>query len=172
MGAVSRQNKRGATRHERGEEERIMDQTQKLLQSIVENSRMGEDACDQLLQRAQDAALRQELMREKEFYGCAARDAENKLCAMGAKPHPKGPMARMGLWMGMQMNTAMDTSASHLADIVIQGATMGVVELTKARNSNPDADAEAHGIAANLITRQQESIDRLKAFLREKVVVK
>lgn len=143
----------------------------KLMQSIVENGRMGEDACEQLLQKTEDMALRQELMREKQDYASAVRAAEEKLCELGVKPHPKGPMARMGMWMGMEMNTAMDTSASHIAEIVIQGATMGVVELTKARNDNPDADTQAQGIAAGLIACQQEAIERLKAFLREKVMV-
>ena len=149
-----------------------MNQTQKLLQAIVENGRMGEEACDQLLTRTEDKAMRQELMLEKQHYEAAARDAEMRLCEMGIKPEPKGPMARMGLWMGMQINTAMDQSNSHIADIVIQGATMGVVAITKARNSYTEADAEAQGIASNLITKQQEAIERLKTFLREQVVVK
>lgn len=149
-----------------------MDQTQKLLQTIVENGRMGEDACDQLLTRTEDINMRKELMLEKQHYASAARDAETRLYEMGVRPEPKGPMARMGLWMGMQINTAVDQTSSHIADIVIQGLTMGVVALTKARNSYTDADAEAQGIASNLITRQQEAIDRLKTFLSEQVVVK
>lgn len=149
-----------------------MNQTEKLLQNIVENGRMGEDACGQLLQRAEGEGIRQELMQEKQHYADAVKKAEDKLTAMGVHPQPKGPMARMGLWMGMQINTMMDRSESHIADMVIQGATMGVVELTKARNSLPDADAEAHGIAAGLITAQQEAIDRLKTFLSQKAVVK
>ena len=149
-----------------------MNQTQKLLQAIVENGRMGEDACDQLLSRTEDQAMRQELMREKEDYAAAARDAEKLLYDQGVHPEPKGPMARMGLWMGMQINTAMDQSNSHIADLVIQGATMGVVAITRARNSFTEADAEAQGIASNLITKQQEAIERLKTFLREQVVVK
>ena len=149
-----------------------MDQTKKLLQMIVENGRMGEDACDQLLSRTEDMEMRKELMQEKQDYAASARDAETLLYNQGVRPEPKGPMARMGLWMGMQLNTAMDQSNSHIADIVIQGATMGVVELTKARNSCPDADAEAQGIASNLITKQQEAIERLKTFLRVQSVVK
>lgn len=149
-----------------------MNQTQKLLQTIVENGRMGEDALDQLLTRTEDINLRRELMQEKEDYASAARDAETMLYEQGVRPEPKGPMARMGLWMGMQINTATDQSASHIADITIQGATMGVVALTKARNSFTEADAQAQGIASNLITKQQEAIDRLKAFLSERVVVK
>lgn len=148
-----------------------MDQTKRLLQSIVENARMGADACDQVLKKCEDMELRRELMREAQFYESAATDAEMKLSSMGGKPHPKGPMARMGLWMGMQMNTLVDTTTPHLADLVTQGASMGIVEMTKARNSNPGADAEAQGIAASLTEQQQASIDRLKPFLREKSVV-
>lgn len=149
-----------------------MNPTQKLLQSIVENARMGEDACAQLLRRAQDNAIRQELMLEKQHYAQAARDAEQQLYQLGVQPHPKGAAARMGLWMGMQLNTMMDHTSAHIADMLIQGATMGVIELTKARNSLSDANAQAQGIAADLITKQQEAIDRLKAFLQQKSVVK
>ena len=149
-----------------------MNQTHKLLQTIVENGRMGEEACDQLLKKTEDMELRQELMMEKEHYASAARDAETMLSQQGITPHPKGPMARMGLWMGMEMNTAVDQTSSHIADIVIQGATMGVVALTKARNSYNEADAQAQGIASNLIARQQDAIERLKSFLHEQVVVK
>lgn len=148
-----------------------MDQTRMLLQSIVENARMGADACGQLLEKCRNADLREELLREREQYENAARSAEGQLQARGIQPHPKGAMACMGMWMGMQFNTMTDTSASHIAEITIQGANMGVVEITKMRNSCPDAGAEAQGVASNLIAQQQDAIDRLKAFLQEKVVV-
>lgn len=149
-----------------------MNQTRNLLQSIVENARVGEDACDQLLSRTKDENLRMELMNERQQYAGFARDAEMMLENIGVHPRPQGMMERMGMWMGMQFNTAMDHSASHIADMLIQGATMGVVEITKARNSNPDADAQAHGVAADMIAKQQEAIDRLKSFLKQKSVVK
>ena len=147
-----------------------MNQTEKLLQSIIENARLGEDACDQLLSRAEELKIREELMLEKQNYAATVRDAECMLQEMGMRPRPKGMMARMGMWMGMQMDTMTDRSASHIADMLIQGSTMGIVEITKARNSLPDADGKAHGIAADMITKQQEAIDRLKAFLHQKAV--
>lgn len=148
-----------------------MDQTQKLLQEIIKNSRTGADACEQLLVKTEDIGLREELMKEKQIYSDAVRDAEAKMYAMGARPQPLGVTERAGMWMGMQMNTITDKSPSHIADMVIQGATMGIVSLTKARNSFSEADAEAQGIASWLITEQQEAIDRLKVFLQEKVKV-
>lgn len=142
-----------------------MNQTQKLLQSIVENARTGMDACDQLLTRTDDAEMRNELMNEKTQYETFARDAEQSLFATGEHPHAKGPLSRAGMWMGIQMNTLTDATSSHIADIVIQGATMGVIGMTRDRNQLPDADEHAHDIASNFITAQQEAIDRLKNFL-------
>lgn len=149
-----------------------MNQTEKLLQCIIENARLGEDACDQLLSKAEEKEIRDELMLEKQHYAAFVRDAEMQLQQLGITPRPKGMMARMGMWMGMQMDTMTDRSASHIADMLIQGSTMGIVEITKARNTFSDADGQAHGIAADMIAKQQETIDRLKAFLHEKAVVK
>ena len=135
-----------------------MDQTQKLLQTIVENARMGEDACRQLFDRTEDLNLREELNREKRDYENAAAQAE-------------GMLERMGMWMGMQFNTMTERSTSHIAELLIQGCTMGVVEITKVRSTCPDADADAQGVASGLITCQQEAIERLKSFLGAKVMV-
>ena len=72
-------------------------------------------------------------------------------------------MSRAGMWIGVKTNTLADDSAAHLAEIIIQGATMGVIAITRARNDLPDASPEAQDMAANLITVQQDAIERLKA---------
>jgi len=145
-----------------------MEQSEKLLQSIVENARMGKNACDQLLKKAEGEEIRREITLEREKYDQLARKAEEYMHQLGIVPKPEGMMQRMGMWMGMEMNTLTDKTPSHIADMLIQGATMGVVEMTKARNSNPDASAEARGIASNFITAQQDAIERLKSFLLQK----
>lgn len=142
-----------------------MTQTQKLLQSVVENARTGLDGCEQLVQRAEDPGIRDELMRQCQQYQNFVRDAERALADAGAKPHRKNPIERVGMWMGVQMNTMTDTSPSHIADMIIQGATMGVTEMTKDMNATPEADGNARGIASSFITAQQENIDKMKAFL-------
>lgn len=142
-----------------------MDQTGKLLSRVAENARTGYDAASQLLARTQDEEMRRELASERDYYRDAARDAEEKLGRLGAKFDGKGPIARAGMWAGIRMNTFVDRSSSHLADIVIQGATMGVIDTTKARGEFPDASAEAQEAASDFITRQQEAIERMKDFL-------
>lgn len=142
-----------------------MDDTQKLLQSVVENARTGLDACEQLIRKTKDAAVRDQLMTQRERYQSFAQDAERALCAAGGQPHAKNPMGRLGMWMGIQMNTMTDDSASHIAEIVIQGATMGVIETMRDRAALASANAEAQGMAAAFIKAQEEDIEAFKKFL-------
>ena len=142
-----------------------MNQTQKLLGEIVENARMGASACEQLAKKAKDIDIKNELMQQQQVYEGAILDAEKRLYEIGARPGTTPITQRMGAWIGMEINTLTDVSAAHLAEMTIQGATMGIISLTKARSACPDADAQAQGVAAALIEKQQEGIDRLKSYL-------
>jgi hypothetical protein len=143
-------------------------QTQKLLQSVVENARSGLDACEQLLGKVTDGEMRGELMTQRAQYQNFAQDAEKALYAAGGQPHRKNPLERVGMWMGVEMNTMTDVTPPHIADMLIQGATMGIVGMTKDRNDLPEADANAQGIASSFITAQQENIEKLKGYLTAK----
>ena len=142
-----------------------MNQTIELLQRTLENARMGEDAFGQLLDKTRDQGLRAELMYQQVQYRAIVRTAEEQLYAAGGVPHAKAGMARVGAWMGMEMGTMLDRSPEHVADMVIQGQTMGVIEMTKARNELMDADAQAQGVASDFLAKQQDGIERMKAFL-------
>ena len=142
-----------------------MDQTTSLLNCVAENARTSAEATEQLIKRTNDAEMRQELTFQRDQYTRIKLDAEYHLGNMGEKPHYKGPLAKTGMWAGIAMNTYADHSNSHLADIMIQGVTMGIIETTKSRNENHEASADAQGVASNFITAQQDSIERMKQFL-------
>ena len=129
-----------------------MNHTQKLLQRVADGAHTGADGCDWLLERTEDEEMRRELDAERRQYAQFADRAERAL-------------ARAGMWMGIQMNTMTDATSTHVADILIQGATMGVVSMTRDRRELDEADAQAQGLASDLITAQQSAIERLKAFL-------
>lgn len=142
-----------------------MDQTQALLNEVVHSARVGLDACEQLMQHTSDADLRKELMTEREQYQAFIRDGEQTLFALGGEPHAQSAVKRAGMWMGIQFNTMTDDSAEHICEILIQGLTMGLIEITKQRTAYPDASAEAQGIASNFLVTQRDAIDRLLAAL-------
>lgn len=148
-----------------------MNETIQLLQDVVRNARTGEEAIGQLMDKAESQEMRHELDREREQYRASARDAESALAAAGGQSEPVGLMQKAGMWVGTQMNTLTDRSNAHIAEMVIQGATMGIIEMTRARNTYPDADDSAAGLASRFIVEQNDIINRQKAYLKDEVLV-
>lgn len=63
------------------------------------------------------------------------------------------------------MNTLIDKTSSHIAEMMMQGNMMGVIEITKTIKHNPDADAAALQLARDLLQTQENNIQELKQFL-------
>lgn len=148
-----------------------MNETIQLLKDVAKNARSGEEAVSELMEKVESAEMRGELDRELKQYRDTAYRAESALAAAGGEPEPINPMQRAGMWMGTQLNTLVDRTNAHIAEMVIQGATMGIIEMTKAKNTCPDADPGAAGIASRFIVDQNDIIERQKAYLREPAAV-
>ena len=142
-----------------------MNDTVQLLQDVVRNARTGVDAVDQLLDQAEGPGMRAALEASRNQYIQSAREGERALSDAGGEPEPVGAMSKIGMWMGLKAETLMDHSDAHIAEIMIQGANMGVIEMTKSLNTYEYADPQARGIASSFIVRQNETIDRQKPFL-------
>jgi len=63
------------------------------------------------------------------------------------------------------MNTVLDKTPSHIADLVIQGNNMGIIGMNKAINHHRLCDKKITNLANELISIQKENIDNLTQFL-------
>jgi hypothetical protein len=104
---------------------------------------------------------------ELEKYEEFAKEIRDILFKNGDEPKEESFMAKLGVKMGVMMNTMMDESVSHIADMMIQGATMGITDTTKLvrENENSPCSEEALALARRIIKYEEESIERLKEFL-------
>ena len=142
-----------------------MNETVQLLQDVVRNARTGQSAVEQLMKKTDDSRMRDELVKEREAYAVTRREGEQALLDAGGRAEPVGAMTRAGMWVGLEAETLADRSDAHIAEIVIQGATMGVIEMTKSLNTYDAADPYARGLASRFVVQQNEAIDRQKGFL-------
>lgn len=142
-----------------------MDQTAKLARTVSETARMGISAIDLMLNKVEDEGMREELYREKRGYEKCDRMAEEIMADYGVKAKNASPLTKAETWMGIQMDTLTDRSNSHIADMLIQGSTMGIIELTRAENENPDAQENAKSLAREYLAGEAASIERLKKYL-------
>lgn len=79
---------------------------------------------------------------------------------------PKPLISKMGAYFGINMEVMKDNSDSRLADMLIQGLTMGVLNVTKKIDTfKGDADKEIIKLGKEFKDFQQKSIDKLKVYL-------
>lgn len=79
---------------------------------------------------------------------------------------PKPLISKMGAYFGINMEVMKDNSDSRLADMLIQGLTMGVLNVTKKVDTfKGDADKEIIKLGKEFKDFQQKSIDKLKVYL-------
>jgi translation initiation factor 2B subunit (eIF-2B alpha/beta/delta family) len=76
-------------------------------------------------------------------------------------------MTRLSARMGVALNTMIDSTTSHIAEMMIQGSNMGITDMTKLLN-----DHTAHGtakkaaeLAREVIAFEEENLERLKKYL-------
>ena len=78
----------------------------------------------------------------------------------------KPAISKVGAYFGINMEIMKDNSDSRVADMLIQGLTMGVLNVTKKLdNYKSDADKDILKLAENFKVFQQKAIDMLKKYL-------
>ena len=74
-------------------------------------------------------------------------------------------MAKIGSLTSIKVGTFFDNSNSHIANKLIQGTSMGIIELKKALNSYKILDDEIKEVANNLYVAESKFFTSLQEFL-------
>lgn len=153
------------TQHENQNTNQAANQSIQLLQEIIRAARDGAEGLSLVMEKTDNQSLRQLLSEEKKQYAAAEQEAGEQLINHGGQADPESMMNRAGMWMGMQMNTLMDKSPSHLAELLMQGNIMGIVSLIRTKNSLPNADQASINLFDRMIALQSDMIEQAKAYL-------
>ena len=76
-------------------------------------------------------------------------------------------MAKAGSKIGMAMNTMNDSTTSHLAQMVIEGNTMGITELTRLvrEHENTSCSESTITLTRDAIRFLEVEVERTKEYL-------
>lgn len=138
----------------------------KIVNYIMQNCEMGISSLKKLREMLESNDMQQELSEElqnyKSIYDKASKINEN----LHGERTPVCMMQKFMAKMGIKMNVMMDKSDSHIAEMLIQGTNMGIIELNKILNSNPDySNEEILSILKELLQFEENRINKLKAYL-------
>lgn len=136
------------------------------LNKIYQNAQMGSNSITYVCEKTEDTNLLTQLRIQLQEYNEIASEAANALLENDNIPKEKGPMAQVGLWSSVQMNTLVDKTSSHIAEMMMQGNSMGVIDMAKALRKYKNADKETVALGEKLIKTEEENFQRMKPFLQ------
>lgn len=142
-----------------------MEEKINVLDELNKGACMGMDAIKYIIPKTDDKKFKKELDKEYKNYQVIS-DKINRLYSnySGDYPHETSKMEDAMTWFGIEMRTIMDTSTSKLAELMLQGTNMGIIEGRKLLN-HKDIDKEINDLISEYVTMQEEAVENLKQFL-------
>lgn len=143
----------------------MKDENINALDEIHKGACMGMDAIHFTLEKVEDDSLKEELQNEYDSYQEIANRIEEVYPKYNnGKPHETGAVTKTMTWYGIEMKTLTDKSNSKIAELLLQGVNMGIIEGRKILN-NKKIDQEVHNIISAYTKMQEESVEVLKKYL-------
>lgn len=135
------------------------------LDEIHKGSCMGIDAINYVLDKVEDNNLKKELEKEQKDYNII-KDKIEKIYPKydDGKPHETNIMNKAMTKMGVDMKTLTDQSNSKIAELLLQGVNMGIIEGRRILNKKK-INKEVEELLDNYVTMQEDSVERLKKYL-------
>lgn len=136
-----------------------------VLDELNKGASMGKDAIHFVLDKVEDERLKQELERQYEKY----KNISDKIYEIypeynEGKPHETNAMNKVMTWYGIEMKTMMDDSVSKIAELLLQGTNMGIIEGRKLMN-HKHTNPEVNSLVEEYVAMQEDAVEKLKSFL-------
>ncbi len=135
------------------------------LDEIHKGACMGIDALSFVLEKVEDETFKMVLEKDYNDYKKIAKRIEKIYKNYDDdKPHETGAMNKAMTWETVEMKTMNDNSNSKLAELLLQGMNMGIIEGRKILNKK-NLNEEVENIVSEYVTMQEKSVETLKQYL-------
>lgn len=145
-----------------------MNENMELLNFVYENAEMGVHSLNNLsdILRNKDNKIKGLIEDELKEYNNFLKESEKLLKKNKVEPKKTNLMAKISSKMGIAMETMKDNSDPAIASMVIEGLTMGIVEMeTKIENYKKLVDKKILKLSTKFLKFQEEEIEKLKTFM-------
>ena len=136
-----------------------------VLDELSKGACMGRDAIHFIMDKVEDEALREELNNQYAKY----KEISNRISELypeysNDEPHKTNAMNKAMTWYGIEMKTMMDDSTSKIAELLLQGTNMGIIEGRRLLN-HKNVEESVHSLIQEYVDMQEEAVEKLKTFL-------
>lgn len=142
-----------------------MDNPQYILNEVNKGIKMGMDSISTISEKVGDNQFKDDLLFQYDKYNEILNRINSELKNYDDFPKELPPMQKTMGYIDIQMSTLTDKSNSHIAEMLIKGTNMGIIEGVKLKNHNPEVEPTISNILDDFIRFQENNVEQLKKYL-------
>ena len=136
-----------------------------VLDELNKGACMGMDAIKFVLDKVEDEEFHELLERQYDGY----KKISDKICELypeysSKEPHETSTINKVMTWYGIEMKTMLDKSNSKIAELLLEGTNMGIIEGRKLLN-HKGTDKEVEKLVSEYVKNQEKAVEDLKKYL-------
>ena len=136
-----------------------------LANRIYENVRMASYAIDCIIEKIENKKLAELLRSQNKFYLSAVVDIEKLAKKLSFDLKDINPILKGMSYISIKTKTIMNNDSPKLAEMLVQGTTMGITDTLKALSEFKTKNEELLTLAKRIVSHEEEFVDSLKTFL-------
>lgn len=139
--------------------------TAKLIDLAYKNVRMASFAIDCIIDKIEDKKLEELLRKQNDFYLDTTEIIEKLSTELSHEPTDINALLKGSSFASINMKTMVNHETAHIAEMLVQGTTMGITEIFKAKRENPTTNKKLIEIVDSIANSEELFIESLKHFL-------
>ena len=140
-------------------------QNRELLNAIYKNTRMATLAIDSIRDKFENKKLLSLIKKQNKKYEDITHRCEKIAQENNILLNDVGGMQKMMNTSTINVKTYIDNSTCHIAEMMIKGTNMGIIDVVKKTGEFKTASQEILKLAHDLQSAEEEFVDSLKTFL-------
>ncbi|NWL86603.1 hypothetical protein DMN77_03190 [Paenibacillus sp. 79R4] len=137
-----------------------------LLNYIHQNAEMGKNTIGQLIGISEEEEYKKLLQTLLQEYKSIYDRTDKKLKEVNKVAKNINSFSKASTYIMINLKTLTNKTPSHISEMLIQGSTMGIIDLTKKLKEYADADQEILALANQLLKLEQNNVEECKKFLQ------
>lgn len=136
-----------------------------LANRVYENVRMASYAIDCIIEKIENEKLAKLLRKQNKFYLDTVVKIEKFAKSQKFELKDINPILKGMSYISIKAKTIMNNDSPKLAEMLIQGTTMGITDTLKAQTEFKSKNEDLIAIAKDIVSHEEEFVDSLKTFL-------
>ena len=138
---------------------------EKAIIDAYKNAHIALQSIKDVLPSVKHEQLEKELQEQYEGYNMIINQISAYMKEKGIESKDINWFKKSMMFCSIKGKLLMDDSKNQIADMMVQGTNMGIIELTAMKNESKNLDEDIKNLILKLLSLEEEYLERLKRYL-------